>query len=61
MRKTLSLKRLLLLAVMAWMLVATGVAFAQEATTVAPAEEEAHAEETVATEGEAAEAAPATR
>lgn len=57
MQKTLSIKRLLLLAVMAWMLVVAGTAFAQEAT---PAEgettaEETHAEETAAGEAEAAE------
>jgi F-type H+-transporting ATPase subunit b len=39
MHKTLSLKRLMLLGVMAWLLIGASVAFAQEATTV-PAEGE---------------------
>jgi F-type H+-transporting ATPase subunit b len=57
MQKTLSFKRLLLLAVMAWMLVVAGTAMAQEATPVegAAAAEESHAEEVVAGEAEAAE------
>lgn len=47
MQKHWNFKRLLLLAVMAWMLVATGVAFAQEATAAAEGEtaaEETHSE-----------------
>jgi F-type H+-transporting ATPase subunit b len=54
MHKTWTIKRLLLLGVMAWMLVMAGVAFAQEAT----AEGETAAEETQA-EGAVGEAAEA--
>lgn len=52
MHKTLSLKRLMLLGVMAWLLIGASVAFAQEATTV-PAEGE-HAAETTADHAEPA-------
>jgi F-type H+-transporting ATPase subunit b len=59
MQKTLSFKRLLLLAVMAWMLVVAGTAMAQEATPAegAAAAEESHAEEGAAEEAHAEEAA----